>query len=181
MTIRAPISGQVTALNYGTGSYINDPTSPLLTIANTKTVWVTAYITERLAGAIKKGLPAAVYLAAYPEQVFKGTVASVSAFLDADTRRNKTRIAFTNPKGTFQPNMFATVKLSLPQPDQIIIPPSAILMSNDTTSVFVEESPWTFVRRDIKLGMEDGQHVRVLSGLKAGERIVMSGGVLVND
>lgn len=181
LTIKAPISGQIIAMNDGVGSYITDLTAPILTIANTDELWVTAYISERLAGAIQKNLLAEVSLPAYPGQHFKGTVTFVSSFLDADTRRNKTRIAFVNPKGKFQPNMFATVKIAIPQPDQIIIPPSAILMSNDSTSVFVEQAPWTFIRRNVCLGMEDGEHVRILSGLKAGERVVISGGVLVND
>jgi cobalt-zinc-cadmium efflux system membrane fusion protein len=181
LTIKAPISGQIIALNDGVGSYITDLTAPVMTIVNTDKLWVTAYISEKLAGAIQKNLLAEVSLPAYPGEYFKGTVTFVSSFLDADTRRNKTRIAFENPKGKFQPNMFATVKIAIPQPDQIIIPLSAILMSNDTTSIFVEQSPWTFTRRDIRLGMQDGDQVRILSGLKPGERVVISGGVLVND
>ena len=54
-------------------------------------------------------------------------------------------------------------------------------MNNDTTSVFVETTPWTFVRHPVELGTEDGETIRVLSGLKAGDRIVTTGGVLVND
>ena len=77
--------------------------------------------------------------------------------------------------------MYATVKISLIEPDQVIIPISSILMNNDTTSVFVETTPWTFVRRDIELGLEDDKSVRVVSGLTAGERVVTSGGVLMND
>ena len=181
LNIKAPISGRVTALNYGIGSYINDPNAPLLTVSNLNSIWVTANVPENLAGVVSKDLAVEVFLPAYPKQILHGKVTFVSAFLDPDTRRNKTRIAFANPDGKLQPNMFATVKIALTQPDQIIIPISAILMNNDTTSVFVETSPWTFVRHEIELGTEDGEYVRILSGLGAGDRIVTSGGVLVND
>jgi cobalt-zinc-cadmium efflux system membrane fusion protein len=77
--------------------------------------------------------------------------------------------------------MFATVQVAIAQPDLIIIPNSAILMNNDTTSVFIETKPWIFERREIQLGFEDDDHVRVLSGLKAGDRIVAYGGVFIND
>ena len=80
-----------------------------------------------------------------------------------------------------QPNMFATVNIALNQPDQIMVPVSAILMNDDTTSVYIESTPWTFIRREVVLGTEDGDRVRVIAGLKAGDRIVSSGGVLVND
>ena len=181
LNIKSPITGMVTALNYGRGSYINDSSVPLLTVSNTKLIWVTANIPENLVGRVTKDLPVDVFLPAYPQQTLHSKVSFVNAFLEPDTRRNKTRIAFNNPNGKLQPNMYATVKISLIEPDQVIIPISSILMNNDTTSVFVETTPWTFVRRDIELGLEDDKSVRVVSGLTAGERVVTSGGVLMND
>ena len=181
LNIKAPLAGRITALNYGQGSYVNDLTTPLLTVSNLNSVWVTAQIPENLTGAVSKNLAVEVFLPAYPEQILHGKVSFVSAFLEPDTRRNRTRIVFPNPNGKLQPNMFATVNIALTQPDQIIIPVSAILMNNDTTSVFVETTPWTFVRHAVELGAEDGGNVRVLSGLQAGDHVVTSGGVLVND
>ena len=77
--------------------------------------------------------------------------------------------------------MFATVKIAVLQPQLIMIPISSILMNNNTTSVYVETSPWVFKRREVQLGSEDGSTIRVLSGLHAGERIVSSGGIFIND
>ena len=181
LIIRAPIDGSITAINYGIGSYINDPNSPLLTVSNIKSIWVTANIPEQYVNLIAKELPAEVFLPAFPNQILHGKVSFMSTFLDADTHRNKTRIAFLNPKGKLQPNMFATVKMAIPQPDQVIIPISAILMNSDTTSVYVETTPWTFVRREVELGAEDEGNIQVIAGLNAGDRVVTSGGVLVND
>ena len=181
LNIKTPMPGRITAINYGIGSYINDPTSSLLTVSNIKSVWVTASIPENLAGVVSKNLAVEVFLPAYPKQILRGKVTFVSAFLEPDTRRNKTRITFPNPDGKLQPNMFATVKIALTQSNQIIIPISAILMNNDTTAVYVEITPWTFARREVELGTEDGENVRILAGLDVGERIVTSGGVLVND
>lgn len=181
LLIKAPMDGRVTALNYGRGSYITDPTAPLMTVSNLKSVWVTASIPENLVGAVSKNLPVEVFLLAYPNETLQGKVSFVSSFIEPDTRRNKTRIAFKNPNGKLQPNMYATVKIALTKPNQIIIPISAILMNNDTTSVFVETTPWTFERHDVELGAEEDDNVRVLKGLAAGDRIVTAGGVLVND
>ena len=181
LRIQSPIDGRVTALNYGTGSYITDSTAPLMTISNLKSVWVTASIPENLVGVIAKNLPVEVFLLAYPKQILHGKVSFVNAFLEPDTRRNKTRIAFTNPNGKLQPNMYATIKIATTQPNQVIIPVSSIVMNNDTTSVFVETTPWTLERRDVELGAEDGENIRILKGLSAGDRVVTAGGVLVND
>ncbi len=181
LTITAPIEGRVTSLNYGVGSYISDATATLMSIANIDTIWITANVPENLAGIVAKDQAVDVRLPAYPEEVLHGKVSFVNALLDPDTHRNKTRIVFPNPNEKLQPNMFATVNITIPQPNQVMIPLSAILMNNDTTSVYVETSPWCFQARDVQLGAEDGDKVRVLSGLTAGERIVESGGIFIND
>ncbi|MFI4940315.1 MAG: efflux RND transporter periplasmic adaptor subunit [Burkholderiales bacterium] len=181
LSINAPVSGTVTALNYGIGSFINDPTATLLTISNLDTVWVTANVPEDLLASVSKGQAADVDLPAYPGQKFHGTISFVSALLEPDTHRNKTRIAFANRDGKLKPNMYATVGIAVPQSRQVAVPPSALLMNNDSTTVFVEVAPWTFVRRVVELGHEDGDQVRIASGLSVGERIVIRGGVLLND
>jgi len=54
-------------------------------------------------------------------------------------------------------------------------------MNNDSLSVFVEVRPWVFQRRAVKIGDETDSNARVLSGVKPGDRIVVRGGVLLND
>ena len=181
LNIRAPVNGWITALNYGRGSYVTDATVPLLTMSDLKEVWITANVPENLAGKVVKGQRVVASLPAYPGLDLHGEVSFVSSVLEPDTRRNKTRIKIANPDGRLQPNMFATVNLFLPQPSEIIIPVTAVLMNNDTTSVYIETAPWVFERREVKLGLEDGDNIRVLSGLKLGERVVTSGGIFVND
>lgn len=181
LNIHAPISGQIIALNYGEGSYINDTTAALFTLSNIKSVLVTAFIPENLVGVVLNGQNASIVTLAYPNEVFHSHVSFVNSMIESDSRRNKTRIVLKNPLKKLQPNMFATVNIAVKQPKQIAIPISAILMNNDSTSVYIETSPWTFVRREVQLGSEDGDHIHVQSGLNIGERIVVSGGVFIND
>ena len=171
----------MTTLSTATDAFLNDATAALMTVSNLDHVWVTANVPEGLIGTIANGQDVAVVLAAYPQQVLSGKVAFVGTVLDADTRRVKARIAFANPQGLLKPNMFATARFAVPQAPQPQVPTSALLMNNDSTSVFVEVDPWTFVRRTVELGSEDGGQVRVRSGVQAGERIVIRGGVLLND
>jgi cobalt-zinc-cadmium efflux system membrane fusion protein len=181
LTIFAPVSGTVTALNGAAGAYLNDPTAILMTIANLDEVWVTANVPEDLLGAVAKGQPAEVELAAFPGQKWQGKVSFVSAILEPDTHRNKTRIAFANPDGKLKPNMYASVGIAVPQTAAVSVPTSALLMNNDNISVFVETAPWTFERRTVELGREDNDSVRIVAGLAAGDRVVVRGGILLND
>lgn len=181
LAVTAPIAGTITALTSGAGAYLNDPTAALMTIASLDQVWVTAYVPENLVAAVAKGAPASVSLPAYPGLTRQGTVAFVGAVLESDSHRNKARISFANADGKLKPNMYASVTLLLPQAAQVSVPASALLMNNDSSTVFVEVAPWTYQRRSVELGAEDGDNVRIVAGLNAGERIVTRGGVLLND
>lgn len=181
LTVAAPINGIVTTINVGVGSYINDATAALMSISNLDKVWITANVPEQYVSTIAKGQDVEVLLSAYPGQVLHGKVSIVSPIMEPDTRRNKVRIVFDNADGKLKPNMYATVRFAVPLGDQISVPTSALLMNNDNTTVFVEVAPWTFERRSVELGIEEDDSVRILSGLKPNERIVVRGGVLLND
>ena len=181
LNVTSPLGGTVTALNVAAGATVNDATAPLMTVTNLDHLWVTVNVPEDLLGAVTAGQPADVVLAAYPDQTLHGKIAFVATVLDADTRRAKARIAFDNPGRQLKPNMFATARLAAAPSSHPEVPTAALLMSNDSVSVFVETAPWTFTRRMVVPGRENADLVSVRKGLVAGERVVVRGGVLLND
>jgi cobalt-zinc-cadmium efflux system membrane fusion protein len=181
LAVQSPVSGSVTALSVATGNMINDPTQPIMTVADLSTVWVTASVPEKDLAVVAKGQDAQVALSAYPGQLLEGKVLFVSDVLDSDTRRDKLRIAFTNADTRLKPNMFATVTLIGPKQTRVVLPTSALLMNNDRTTVFVATAPWTFERRTIATRLEEGPTVALDSGVQPGEQVVVRGGILLND
>jgi cobalt-zinc-cadmium efflux system membrane fusion protein len=181
INITAPASGYITALSVAPGTYANDPTATLMTIADLGSVWITANVPEDEVGHIAKGQAVDATLAAYPDEVFHGQVSFVSPLLQSDTRRDMVRVAFANADGRLKPNMFAKASIAVPQPAQVFVPESALLMNNDNTTVFVEVSPWAFERRTVELSYDETAGARVVKGLKAGDRVIVKGGVLLND
>jgi len=181
LTLVAPTTGSVTALACSPGSFVNDSTAPLMTIANLDRVWVTANVPESDVAYVTKGEVVDVTFPAYPGETLRGQVAFVSDVIEPDTRRCKTRIAFENRAGKLKPNMFATASFSVPQTSAVSVPNSALLMNNDRTVVFVEVEPWTFVRRTVVPAYGEGDGARIPQGLRPGDRIIVRGGVLLND
>jgi membrane fusion protein, heavy metal efflux system len=181
LIVRSPLAGSVTALSVAPGNMVNDPTQPLMTVADLSTVWATALVAEKDVAAVAKGEDAAVRLTAYPGRTLKGTVAFVSDVLEPDSRRDEVRIALLNPGYRLKPNMYATVTLRAPRREQVVLPAAALLMNNDRMSVFVATAPWTFERRTVVAQLTDGPSVVVVSGLSPGETVVVSGGILLND
>lgn len=181
MQVIASTSGYVTALSVSPGAYVNDATAAMMVISNLDSVWITANVPESDVGQIAKGDKVDAVLSAYPNVVFHGAVSFVNPVLQADTRRDLVRAIFANADGKLKPNMYANVSIDVPQPAQVFVPESALLMNNDTTSVFVEVSSWTFERRTVDLSYDETGDTRVLKGLKAGDRVIVRGGVLLND
>jgi cobalt-zinc-cadmium efflux system membrane fusion protein len=181
LAVQAPVSGSVTTLTIARGNMINDPTQPIMTVADLSTVWVTALVPEKDVASVAKDQDAEVTLSAYPGRVLHGKVLFVSDVLEPDSRRDKLRIAFANPDITLKPNMFASVTLLGQKASRVIVPTSALLMNNDRTTVFVATAPWTFERRTVDAQLEEGPTVALGSGVKDGEEVVTKGGILLND
>jgi cobalt-zinc-cadmium efflux system membrane fusion protein len=152
-----------------------------MTIADLSTVWVTALVPEKDLGAVSKNQDAEVSLAAYPDRLLRGKVLFISDVIEPDSRRNKLRIAFSNPDYQLKPNMFASVTLIGPRQARTVLPTSALLINNDRTTVFVATAPWTFERRSVEALLEEGTSVTIRAGVEAGEPVVVKGGILLND
>jgi membrane fusion protein, heavy metal efflux system len=181
LAVTAPVSGSVTSLQIAPDNMINDPTQPIMTVADLSTIWVTAMVSEKDVGAVTKQEEADVNLSAYPDRTLHGKVLFVSDVIEPDSRRDKIRIAFANADYALKPNMFATVTLRAPAQARIVVPTSALLMNNDRTSVFVATAPWTFERRIVDPDLEEGDTVAINSGLQSGDQVVVKGGILLND
>jgi cobalt-zinc-cadmium efflux system membrane fusion protein len=181
LQVRAPFDGSVTSLGVARGALINDPTQPMMTIADLSTIWITALVPEKDLAFVAADQPAEVVLSAYPSRLLRGKVIRVSDVVEADSRRTKVRIAFPNVGYALKPNMFATVTLFGPERSLVVLPTSALLMNNDRTTVFVATRPWTFERRAVDLQLQEGSTVAIESGVKAGEQVVVKGGILLND
>jgi membrane fusion protein, heavy metal efflux system len=181
LSVSSPVSGSVTAVAIARGNMINDPTQPIMTVADLSTIWVTALVPEKDVAVVTKDQEAEVSLSAYPGKVLHGKVLFISDIIEPDSRRDKLRIAFPNADVSLKPNMFAIVTLVGPQESRVVVPTSALLMNNDRTTVFVATEPWTFERRIVDARLEEGPTVALGSGVKDGEQVVVKGGILLND
>lgn len=180
LAVRSPIAGRVVELAAAEGAYWNDATAPLMTVADLSRVFISANAQEKDLARLYVGQRASVKLDAYPAPL-TGKVRYVADMLDADTRTVKARLPFDNRDGSLKPGMFAEATLAARPHPGILVPMAAVLQGGFSSHAFVEVGPWRFAARDIRLGAQIGDQVEVLAGLKAGERIVVKDGVLLND
>jgi cobalt-zinc-cadmium efflux system membrane fusion protein len=181
LTLKTPVTGSIIDLQMAPGAFLNDPNAAVMTIANLDTIWVTANVPEKDTALVAKGQSADVVFTAYPTEVFKGDVLFVSDVLDPDTRRTKVRVAFENPDTRLKPNMFANATFLAPKQNMLVLPTTAVMLKDESDRVFVEVAPWTFEARPVAVGFQQGDLAVITGGLKLGERVVVKGGVLLND
>ncbi|MCC7701783.1 efflux RND transporter periplasmic adaptor subunit [Janthinobacterium sp. GW460P] len=179
--LRSPITGTVIAMEGAQGGYWNDINAPVMTVADLSTVWLSASVAERDLAQVTVGQTARITVDAWPGKAFEGKVAYVGAVLDPETRTVKVRVAIDNRAGTFKPGMFAHAGFAGASRRALLVPAAAVLQSGPTTRVMVERSPLVFTPRTVEVGASHGEQVEILAGLKAGERIVVKEGVLLND
>jgi len=178
LIVRSPLSGQVLSLATSPGEFRNDVTTPLLVVADLSSLWITASVPERDVQRVHVGDEALARVAAFPNQEFKGRILFIENVLETDTRSVKVRIQFDNTEGRLKPGMFATVSFLGAATPAIVLPTTA-LQVGETTYVWVERSPWTFVRRPVQLASENSESAVVTDGLKPGERVVVQNGALL--
>ncbi|MBW3508535.1 efflux RND transporter periplasmic adaptor subunit [Janthinobacterium sp. NKUCC06_STL] len=179
--LRSPIAGTVIAMEGAQGGYWNDINAPVMTVADLSTVWLAANVAERDLAQVAVGQATRISVDAWPGKAFEGKVAYVGAVLDPETRTVKVRVAIDNRAGAFKPGMFAHAGFAGASRRALLVPAAAVLQSGPSTRVMVERSPLVFTPRTVQVGASHGDQVEIVSGLKAGERIVVKEGVLLND
>ena len=179
--VRAPMSGKVLEVNVAPGEYRNDTGTPLMTIADLSRVWISSDVPESAIRLIRVGERVTITMVAYPGEEYEGRVARIADVLDPQTRTVKVHVEMVNPRGRFRPEMFVTIRHSGESRPTPVLPLGAIVQEYGRPIVFLERAPGRFERREVTLGPRTGDVVPIVSGVQAGERVVVDGGVLLKD
>ena len=178
--ILSPIGGTVTKRHISVGDYVNEG-SALLEVIDLTRVWVMFDAYESDLPWIKKGDAMTFSLQSLPGKTFSSEVSYIDPFIDPATRVARVRVEVKNPDLELKPEMFANGILEssiADNPDQLLIPKSAILWTGKRAVVYVkipDREVHSFLYREIILGPEAGNFYVVSSGLHEGEEIAMNG------
>jgi cobalt-zinc-cadmium efflux system membrane fusion protein len=180
--IPSPISGVVIERKVTEGQFVQSDSTPILTVANLDAVWVMGDVFERDLRFVTTGQAAAVTTSAYPGERFEGRINYISDSIDPATRTAKVRVSVANPGARLKPEMFAAVELHVAERQHALtVPVAAVFTEDGRTYVFVEAGRARFERRAIQIESGDGPDRRVSAGLRAGDRVVVGGALLLRQ
>lgn len=178
--IDSPVSGYITDRNALPNQYVQADTK-LYTMADLSTAWVYANVFQGDIGRLKPGNAAQVTLDAYPGRRFNGRIDQILPQVDPMTRTVRVRFVFANPGVVLKPGMYVNVNIAVPLGRQLVIPSSGLLQSGTRQIAFLDHGQGYLEPRQVEAGPQFDDHVVVLKGLRAGERIVSSANFLVDS
>ena len=171
----SPVDGVVTARNYDPGDMTGS--LPVLTVGQlSPVVKIIINATESDITKIERGKDVSITFDAFPDEAFSGVVSRVYPSVDPSTRTFEAEIQIKNPGERLRPGMFARVEIDHGAINRVVVPDLAVVKQTGSGNRYV------YVLRDgrvsynrVELGRRVGDAYELISGVEAGDSVVISG------
>ncbi len=178
--IYAPSDGTIIKLDVRKGMYII-PATVLYSIVDLSSVWIEVDVFEHQLNWVKIGDSASIQIEALADKTWQGKVDYIYPELSEVTRTLRVRLVFDNSKGHFKPNMFADIRMQGNPIKRLVIPNEAIIFSAAGKRVVKQVGKHRYQPIEIKTGIHSQGKTEILSGLKAGDKVVISSQFLLDS
>jgi membrane fusion protein (multidrug efflux system) len=172
--IRAPYAGVVTRRYVKPGQFLATG-APAFDIADFSQLKAKFNVPERASSTIAKGQPVKIAADALSGVEFKGTVERIAPVVDRASGTVMVTVAVDPAVAALRPGLFVRMDVQTANiGDAVLLPKSALLRGEGGSRVYVVEDAHARARH-LKLGLEQGEQIQVLSGLTSGTQVVTVG------
>jgi multidrug efflux system membrane fusion protein len=181
--VRAPFDGELGVRRVEVGQFLSAGTL-IVSLTDLSMLYANFTVPEKGSAALKVGQVVRVSVDAYPGRTFDGKITTIEPQIAADTRNIRVQATIANPDRILKPGMFTSTTVVLPEkPPVVTVPETAVDYTLYGDSVFLitekketdGKTSLTVVRTFVQTGNRVGGRVEVLTGLKAGDRVVAVG------
>ncbi|HET8819749.1 MAG TPA: efflux RND transporter periplasmic adaptor subunit, partial [Xanthomonadaceae bacterium] len=173
-TIRAPFAGRLGIRQVSPGALVT-PGTVIATLDAIDRVYVDVPVPESALATLSAGQHVSGRASAYPDITFEGTVATVGSRIDPATRSLTVRADFPNPDHRLRPGMLVEVRLHQPEREALVVPEIAIVQVGTEAFAWRVGEGGEVQRASVTVGSRQQGQADILSGLAAGDRIVVDG------
>jgi membrane fusion protein (multidrug efflux system) len=183
-TIVAPFDGVVISRDTDVGNYVNaaggdvssrGAAAEMFSVADIHEMRIFVSVPQDYADMLKPGLEATFTLPQYPGRQFKATLLTTANAFNPQTRTVVTELVAQNEDHLIWPGTYATVQFAVPtNRDVLVVPEQALLFRDQGMQLAVIDSGDKVHLKNVKIGLNLGQNVQVLSGLKPTDRFIVS-------
>jgi Cu(I)/Ag(I) efflux system membrane fusion protein len=178
LSVLSPVQGIVVSKSIIQGVVVKSG-KPLLRIADLSKVWLEASIYQSDIPWIKEGVEVEITVDDLPRHQWISVTKRLDPFIDPLTYTTGVRLEIDNKDGLLRPHMYATAYIKVDMGERLLIPESAVIFSEKKRIVFLDLGSGKLKPVPIKTGLQNGDYIEVLSGLKEGDKIVKSGHFLI--
>lgn len=175
--IRAPFDGVVGLRNISVGA-LAQPGTILTTIDDDHVMKLDFSVPSVFLPALKPGLEIKAKSRAFPERMFKGKISSVDSRVDPSTRSILVRALIENEARHLKPGLLMRVVLQKNPRQALVVPEAALIPNGEQFFVFLldkRDEMVTVKRQEVQIGTRRKGEVEIISGLEAGQEVVIHG------
>jgi multidrug efflux system membrane fusion protein len=181
--VRAPFDGELGVRHVEVGQFLTAGTQ-IVSLTDLSALYANFTVTEKDSAHLKVGQIVRVAVDAYPGRTFEGKITAIEPQISTDTRNIRVQATIANPEHILKPGMFTTTTVVLPdKPPVVTVPETAVDYTLYGDSVFLitekkeddGKTSLTVVRTFVRTGNRLHGRTEILSGLKAGDRVVAVG------
>jgi membrane fusion protein (multidrug efflux system) len=173
-TVRAPFSGIVGQRFVSTGDYVTTA-SRLLTLQTVDPQRAVIEVPERHAASLRNGQTVEFTVAAQPNRVFRAQVDFIDPVVQNENRTITVKGRAPNTNRLLRPGMFIEARLATAtRPNAIVVPEDAVQPLRAANVVWAV-TDGKASRRVVQLGVRSQGVVEIVSGVQAGEQVVVGG------
>lgn len=180
--LRSPIGGVVVERNLNAGQELR-PDQPMervpFVVSDPAHLWFVLDVAEADIGVLKTGAQVVLRSPLLGDETVTGRIVHVADSVDPQTRTVKVRGNVENKDRRLKAEMFVTAELKVASAPGLVVPANAVYLRGDRNFVFVESGAGRFTRRTVNLGTAFNGSQVVLEGLKADEKVVVDGALLL--
>jgi len=186
--LKSPLNGVVLEKSIEKGTLVSSGDKAFV-VADTSSVKAVFGVADIALAEMKLGSKLSVESESMPGKEFQGQITSVFPAADSKNRAFNVEVTIANPDYLLRPNMIVSLSVGTKQQisPQPVVPLNAVIKSKSNANgyaviVVTEEGGRQLARlRDVKLGESFGNAVAIAEGLKEGDRVITTGGTMVND
>ncbi|WP_404366189.1 efflux RND transporter periplasmic adaptor subunit [Marinobacter sp.] len=171
--IEAPFAGITGLVDVSEGAYLTIGDS-IATLDAMDRMELTFSVPERYLGQISRGQKLTARTAAFPDEIFEGTLAELGSRISELSRALPVKAVIENPDLKLRPGQFMSVDLTLRQRQALVVPEQSILVQGSRAFVFLAEGEEAR-RQEVILGSREPGIVEVSSGLSDGDLVIVTG------
>lgn len=178
--ITSPINGVVGSINLALGD-MAAATTVAASVSDTSALETDVMVSENEISYVRAGSDVEVYVRAVSDKPFKGKVATVAMMPDPVKRNYRVKVVLDNKDGKIKSGMYAETVVYTEAKSKVLgVPVQAVIPRDNTNVVFIIDKNNRAQEREVKLGVRNDQYAEIISGLKAGDKVITKGNTLVN-